>query len=152
MKDASLKGDQVMKLFSTIAFLAIASSAIAGRALSLDTAVKTTVPFNFTAGDQQFPAGTYTISRESFGLLRIQNREKGIEVYVAAMPASNEVNNDGELIFKRYGNQYFLKEVLASRLGFDSKIAAWKLEKKAQHEGVTPASDSEKVAVAPGSY
>jgi hypothetical protein len=151
IKDVPLEGDHVMKLIAAITFLAIAGAATAGRALSTNTAVRTTVPFNFSAGDKQLPSGTYTISRDSSGIIRIQNRDKHVDVYMTATPGNNEAANSAELIFRKYGEQYFLKEVLASQSGLDARIPTWKLEKKAQQEAGKSVNEIEAPGVQPSS-
>ena len=141
-----------MKLFSVLALLVAVGSAIPGRAITLNQAVRTTVPFDFAAGDERLPAGTYTISKDSFGLLRLQNADTGQQTYVTAMPAGNGPVKDGKLVFRKYNGQYFLKEVMSARSGFDSQIAAWKLEKRAQHEAHESISTNGKMPGESGSY
>ena len=59
-------------LFAITALLTLANIATAARALSSNKAVLATVPFNFTVGHDQLPSGTYTISRDPWGLVTMK--------------------------------------------------------------------------------
>lgn len=76
------------------------------------------VPFGFQVQNRTMPAGKYFVTRanplspayESKALL-IRNLSTGDEV-IAFAPISKYGNHgDGKLVFKEFGNQYFLTEV-----------------------------------------
>ncbi|HEY0547125.1 MAG TPA: hypothetical protein VGC91_17230 [Pyrinomonadaceae bacterium] len=72
------------------------------------------VPFEFSIGDKTMPAGDYLISRlnSDGSQLRISNREtyKSIGRASLAVQAS-EPKQESLLVFRRYGDQYFLAQV-----------------------------------------
>jgi hypothetical protein len=79
------------------------------------THLKITVPFEFTAGTVQLPAGEYevkTVGPSGGPLLSIRslNSDKGLYIGSNSCQSLNPVA-DAKLGFHRYGQQYFLAEV-----------------------------------------
>ena len=79
------------------------------------TQLKVTVPFEFIAGNVQLPAGEYQVtSAGSWGgptlLVRNVNSNAGSFV-VSFSCSSRKPAADAKLVFRRYGQQYFLAEV-----------------------------------------
>jgi hypothetical protein len=70
------------------------------------------IPFGFHIGDQEFPAGEYTVSRitNDNKVVHVSDGE-GHTLVSIAIPASRSPANLGKLIFNRYGDEYFLSEV-----------------------------------------
>ena len=71
------------------------------------------VPFAFTAGNQEMPAGEYEITQRDAGLVEINtldNRHVVVvmtgNVELPAVPANTK------LLFNRYGDRYFLARVV----------------------------------------
>ena len=134
-----------MKRIPAIALLTIAFLSTTTAVLGQDRIVKANIPFNFTVGSQRLPAGEYTVSSPESGVVQIQSADKHL---VAITPAFNSgLASDGgsKLVFKRYGDQYFLRRILApSGENMNLDLPSWKLEKSArmraagtQHEGQT---------------
>jgi hypothetical protein len=102
-----------MKRIIAIALFAASSLAAAGNLSAQDHMVKANIPFDFTVNNNVLPAGTYTISSLSPYAVQIRN----VNRHVAEMSL---VQNDDKrsttpvLVFQRYGNQYFLHEILAA--------------------------------------
>ena len=71
------------------------------------------VPFNFTVMDKHFAAGTYTITSEANqGPLLIRCRQSGAAMFVIPLPAeSAKIRDEAKLVFDRYGDQYFLRNI-----------------------------------------
>jgi hypothetical protein len=79
------------------------------------THLNITVPFEFTAGNVQLPAGEYevkTVGPWGGPLLSIRslNSDKGLFIGSNSCQSLNPVG-DAKLVFHRYGQQYFLAEV-----------------------------------------
>lgn len=79
------------------------------------THLKITVPFEFSAGNVQLPAGEYevkTVGPPGGPLLSIRslNSDKGLYIGSNSCQSLNPVA-DAKLVFHRYGHQYFLAEV-----------------------------------------
>src|ERR1700755_2877481 len=97
--------------------LAIASLTIATLAPSAGAfaqQLKANIPFDFTVGNTTMPAGEYTISSplRNFVDLRSANRTLMATVGGNQSYIEKKSSSAGELIFARYGDQYFLDSVL----------------------------------------
>ncbi len=121
-----------MKRITAIALLAIANFAMAGTSFAQSNGVRANVPFDFTVGKQLLPAGAYTIQAESSGLIVIKNHDKPITVLTMADPDGNKSPNGGKLMFHKYGDQYFLSEVLCDWADMNVSFRPSKAEKRVQ--------------------
>jgi hypothetical protein len=125
-----------MKRITAIAFCALASLVAAGSAVAQGHAVKATVPFDFAVGNSHLPAGTYTIStaddRSSTGLM-IRSDSGKVTVLTTAY-ADGKQSNTGKLVFDKYGDQYFMREILCSNADLNLELPISKAEKKAQQQ------------------
>jgi hypothetical protein len=79
------------------------------------TNIKVTVPFEFTAGNIQLPAGEYEVkSMGPWGgsALSVHNVNSNAgSVVLSGSCRSQKPTADGKLVFYRYGHEYFLAEV-----------------------------------------
>ena len=100
-----------MKRITSIALLALAGVIGTGKALAQQDHVRATVPFDFTVGNKTLPAGTYWIARTSGTAISIQNRDAGAAVLSMTSQAPSELIKN-VLVFGRYGDHYFLREIL----------------------------------------
>src|SRR5450432_3011957 len=117
-----------MKRNTAIALFAIASFAVAGKSFAQDHAVQATVPFDFTVGAKLLPSGTYTISADSTNVIVIRNRYKPIATLSLVRPDdSKQTGNGGKLVFHKYGDQYFLSEILCDAAEMNMKVPPSKL-------------------------
>ena len=104
-----------MKRNFAIALLALSTLAGAGKALAQSNAVQATVPFEFTAGNVQLPAGEYEV--EAMGpwggsTLSVHNVNSNAgSVVLSNSCQSKKPAADAKLVFYRYGHQYFLAQV-----------------------------------------
>lgn len=121
-----------MKRITAIALLTFASCVTAARALDVDPSVQANVPFDFIVGDRVLPAGTYKITEQSAGVIMIQNRDKHVTVLTLA--EGDDATKGNKLIFDRYGDRYFLSEVLCPHSNLTVQIPASKMEKAAQKQ------------------
>jgi hypothetical protein len=76
---------------------------------------KANVPFAFTVGSAQLPAGAYEIKTVGAGnsSIVIQNRESN-EAAMSTAGHEQPRNTSAKLVFHRVGNSYFLAEVWRS--------------------------------------
>jgi hypothetical protein len=119
-----------MKRNFAIALLALSTLAAGGKAVAQQPAVRATVPFEFTVGGRLLPADTYTITSSS-GVLVIRS----IDGRFTSMTTSSHDNRSvtgGKLVFNKYGDQYFLHEVLCPAVNMHASIPTSKLEKRVQ--------------------
>ena len=121
-----------MKRIITIAILAFTGILSVGSALAQGDAVRVKVPFAFTAGDKLLPAGTYVITPLSADVIHIQARDQSISVVTTEMQDDRQSENGDELIFSRYGDRYFLREILCNSAAMNVSLPATKSEKRAR--------------------
>ena len=113
---------------------------------------KANVPFAFSLGAAQLPAGTYEVKviSQSPYVIMIQNRET-MATAVSNARSDGPGNTKSKLVFDRIGNQYFLTEVW-NGLGADGMIVPTsKHEKELKKElelAKRPTGSNEKVMVA----
>jgi hypothetical protein len=86
----------------------------AARADTLQT--RTFVPFDFTAGATTLRAGTYVVKRVDGTAAIIEVRSARGAVFLASHEetANNRTPGEPRMVFHRYGNRYFLREVWVS--------------------------------------
>jgi hypothetical protein len=125
-----------MKHITAIALFIAATFITAGKAIAQDYAVQATIPFNFTVNGSQLPAGNYTLGSDITNplILKISDRTQHVHVMVLAMPSADEKRKANQLVFHKYGNQYFLSEIRSQESAINLQLATSKQEKKARTE------------------
>jgi hypothetical protein len=123
-----------MKRIAAIALFVAATLLTASRAVAQDHRVIATVPFNFTVSDSWLPAGTYTIGFNSTApnILSILDRAKSINISALGMTYPRDSEEIAKLVFRKYGNQYFLSEIRFGSALRNIQFPATKLEMKAR--------------------
>ena len=120
-----------MKRITAFAFLTAALISM-GSACAHAQTPRFTVPFDFTVGNQVFPAGTYQVSYyPAKTAILIQSQDERFHAFTATHSADPSTR-DGEVVFTKYGNQYFLHEVLCSALSMNVEIPKSTREKQAR--------------------
>jgi hypothetical protein len=112
------QGDHVMKLFAVTALLAVASLSNAARALSPSSALRAEIPFNFTVGYEQLPSGSYIIRCNSTGDITVESIDRRRRVVVTSITKPESTRGD-KLVFRKYGDRYFLGNVSSSVFSVD---------------------------------
>jgi hypothetical protein len=123
-----------MKRITALAFLtaALISMTSMGGARAYAQASAFTVPFDFTVDNQVFPAGNYQVSYyPTKNAILIRSQDERFHAFTATHLADPSAR-DGEVVFTRYGNQYFLHEVLCSALSMNVALPASREEKRAR--------------------
>jgi hypothetical protein len=116
-----------------IAVCILASFAVAGTVSAQDHAARATVPFNFNVGDTWVPAGTYTMTSDNRSPDVIFIRSKDNKIALMRLAQSDSRRLDvGSLVFTRYGDQYFLREILCSSCRMNVAFPGSKHEKLAR--------------------
>src|SRR5215475_10488529 len=75
------------------------------------------IPFDFSVGDKTFPAGVYSVTRinQEKIMLRLSGEDGGESINIVTSPVeAEEYPKTGKLIFRRYGETYFLSQVWES--------------------------------------
>jgi len=98
----------VITLTSIFALMGVA--ALAG---TMEFGLQADIPFNFLAGETALPAGVYSVSRPSGGVLQLRSTQaRNDNAFVLANSTeAARTPHAAQLIFRRYGNQYFLFHV-----------------------------------------
>jgi len=74
------------------------------------------IPFSFSVGDKNFPAGEYNVTRlnpsSDKAVIEIKSADGRLGKIVLTMPIqANETRENAKLVFNHYGDQYFLAQV-----------------------------------------
>lgn len=121
-----------MKPLKALVVAAIVSFITAGGAVAQDLRAQATVPFNFIVGDKTMPAGTYVIHAPIAGVIQLQNPERTQSVMTVSSHGILSDNKTGELVFARYGDRYFLREIRCAAADMEETIPVSKGEKRAR--------------------
>jgi hypothetical protein len=137
------KGLTMLGLMVTLAFVTAVTSANA-QSTRRQTA---DIPFDFVVGDKNLPAGKYDVhSMTAAGeALRIRGIANEKSVVRLSNPITRiEPAQKGQLVFHRYGNQYFLSEVWTAGMSNGRQLLKSAAEKALQREvaGIPSKSDS----------
>jgi hypothetical protein len=112
------------------------------------TTVKVTVPFNFTVGKAEMPAGTYTISRLSSSVIEIKgSTTKKSVVSIVRSEGASSSDSTAKLVFNQYGDSYFLSQVSRGYGADVMQLTTSKLEQE-QRMASTSGASGQKVVVA----
>lgn len=92
------------------------------------------IPFQFHAGAANLPAGTYRIrmlDNSDLTLMEISNMDGTRSALIQVQDTdANSTPTKSELIFNKYGDQYFLAEMFDEGDASGSKVVESNLEKK----------------------
>jgi hypothetical protein len=122
-----------MKRITAVGFFTLASILGVGSAFAQvqSRQVQATVPFDFAVGNEQLPAGTYTIAQAMNGTIQIQNRKT--HVVVMTLAYENGSPSAGCVLdFDKYAGQNFLHAVLCQSAAICINLPASKLENSAR--------------------
>jgi hypothetical protein len=115
-----------MTLVSTATFITL------GGATARATTLEAKIPFAFVVQKQVLPAGTYRISSVGSNFVQVGTKDKPALETIATHFDNDGPGNDARLVFTKYGDQYFLREVLCDSPVINFALPASKLEKQAQ--------------------
>jgi hypothetical protein len=104
------------------------------------------VPFAFHNGTQRLPAGVYHVQIESQHLILLRGPHGS--GYATGNPQISRTASSGKLVFLRYGDQYFLREVWAGGSNTGLQCIKSKQEKEAQIAAAKTAPSGREVALA----
>lgn len=126
-----------MKSSFRITALATLVAAIASLTPAMHAQMKLTarvdVPFQFDYGTKHFGPGAYTINMENPNLLTVRSRNGGAMAIVQTDSEPN-LRSGSKVIFHKYGDRYFLAEVLIADRGDRITVNESNAEKYADRE------------------
>jgi hypothetical protein len=139
-KNQLARGEVMRRIFTTIAataFLALAITAPA-RAQLPDTAMRAYIPFDFIVNGKTLPAGNYEVRRltdEPEGLLiRSVNNKHEHAVFETEPLQENRMPRRDQIVFNRYGDTYFLSEVLTGGMETGRELPPTRAERQLKRE------------------
>jgi hypothetical protein len=113
--------------------------AVSVQAQSLQYRITADIPFEFSLGDKTLPAGKY-----SFGRIRQNSDDTVLSVddmrgHWKAIRASSSVQtlsstNKAQIVFQRYGNEYFLSQVWAAGASTGRQFMKSRRERELQRD------------------
>ena len=106
----------MFRISSTLTCAALALSvgaALSGPAAGKAQSVTVNIPFDFSANDQNVPAGTYRISLQTPRYLSFVDTQSTKKQYLMLVQPTGEQNSKdgGRLIFRQYGDSNYLYQV-----------------------------------------
>jgi len=121
-----MKRTTALALYSAITFISL------GSAFAQAQTVEAKIPFAFVVKNHVLPSGTYRISARGTNVVEIGTRDNPAMEMTITYASWNRLENEGRLVFSKYGDQYFLREILCDSARISSTIPSSKLEKLAQ--------------------
>jgi hypothetical protein len=124
MRNLLLKGLGAASVIGVLATFTVSAEA---------TDLRAKVPFSFNVAQKTLPPGTYTVQSMG-GASTLLLRGSGTGA-ISLTNAMQNANNDGaKLVFHRYGERYFLREVWSGSTG--RQLPEPKIEKELAHNGI----------------
>ena len=129
-----MKRISALFLLTVAAFLAVTAADA--------QAVKANIPFAFTVANSPLPSGEYIISSPASGVVRLTNLKTDDTAVITVAKGFHDANGKTALMFDKYGNQYFLHQILcptSANLNVDVPLS--RLERRARSgEGILVAA------------
>jgi hypothetical protein len=77
-----------------------------------ETLATANIPFSFQVGETLLPAGNYTFSRQLSRVIKLQDSHGDRTIFtVVRLDTKARPTRDGSIVFARYGNHYFLRQL-----------------------------------------
>jgi hypothetical protein len=136
--------------FSLIACaLAIGSLASTQSSLAQNSAslAKVNIPFAFQAGSRAMPAGMYRIDRESRNLIVLHGPGQAVAYVVTSDAIKVQAPDHGNLLFARYGDTYFLRQIWTAGNSIGLEFPKSRLEKESLQANSKQTPSSTEVAI-----
>jgi hypothetical protein len=107
------------------------------------------VPFTFTVSGKTLPAGEYVFARStqaSNEVIRVSSKDRGAYIQTKSVQAL-DIKEESQVIFKRYGDQYFLFQIWTSGRSSGRELFKSAREQKSERELAQRAVKPETVAI-----
>jgi hypothetical protein len=108
---------------------------------SAQNIAKANIPFNFRVGSTPMPAGLYKIEPAEAGLVWINRVDGSSHAVVLAQTNSGTTAAPATLVFHKYGDQYFLREMRKANGQTQMTFSQSKLEKRLRTQEASLPSD-----------
>lgn len=105
---------QAYMILAAIVLAAVAGLSSAWAQASANPDMVANIPFEFSFGDKTFPAGEYTVRcinpNSSTKVLQIRSKAGSARALVMTDIVSSKIKDNAQLIFHRYGTEYFFAQ------------------------------------------
>ena len=106
----------VVAKMGLLAVMTVIAASVSANAQSLNYKLTANIPFDFSVAGEKLPAGKYSIGRaqQSNGdtVVQIRSTDGHANVVRFTIPVfANDPVKQSSLVFRRYGNEYFLAEI-----------------------------------------
>ncbi|MBV8632771.1 MAG: hypothetical protein JOZ83_17740 [Silvibacterium sp.] len=119
-----------MKRFGIISLLVLAGFCTAGIAQAQTREVRAKVPFDFVVAGKTLPAGDYRLYAQPAGTILIRNTDQGDAIYSMTRPGEIVPGQSSVLVFYKYGDSYFLREIHCTNISVNANFPESKQEKQ----------------------
>jgi len=140
----------------TLAVLAVLVATTANAQTSAPRTMRARIPFAFHAGSKVLPAGEYRIAvlnpdsdRKALQIRTLDGRASAI---VQTFGATVKTIRDSKLVFHRYGDSYFLSEVLVGGMETGRRLAPSRAEKQLRRESEMASNNAQPETVSIALY
>ena len=105
---------QAYMILAAIVLATVAGLSSAKAQLSANPELVANIPFEFSVGDKTLPAGEYTVrcinSNSPTKVLQIRSKTGSASALVMTDSVIGKIKDNAQLIFHRYGNEYFFTQ------------------------------------------
>jgi hypothetical protein len=123
-----------MKRIAVIALIILAGFCTAGSLQAQSHEVRANIPFDFSVGGKHLAAGNYSFVSESNDTIVIRNYKDQSEVLSKNFDTERTAANVSELVFNKYGDQYFLREIQCPSIALTVEIPRSRAEKQVRSQ------------------
>jgi len=126
-----------MKRFRVISLLILTGLCTTGIAKAQGDAIRANVPFDFVVGSKQLPSGSYefvTSSARSSHTIFVRNADQRIVMLSMTGETGKVPGNVTRLVFYKYGDHYFLREIHCPTMALNVALPQSKEEKQTQRQ------------------
>jgi hypothetical protein len=129
-----------MKRFPVIALVILAGACAAASLQAQSHDVRADIPFSFAVGSKQLPAGHYEFVTGPSDTIVTRNTDNEAVILSRTEQAFHAVGSLNVLVFDKYGDDYFLREIRCPSIAMNVEIPQSKLEKqiRVQVAGLAP--------------
>src|SRR5262245_33430946 len=99
--------------------------------------VSANIPFDFIVGGKEFKAGRYSVSRAVATTLILRNADNDVVANFMTNDVTDKSESKARLVFRHYGNQYFLAQIYDGQSGLGAELQKSKSEREAAKKGDT---------------
>ena len=147
MKNTQLTSILSSSLIACAVAIGSLASTQSASAQSTATLAKVNIPFAFQAGTKAMPAGIYQIDLESRNLIVLHGPSQTVAYLVTNDTIKRDAPDHGNLLFARYGDTYFLRQIWTTGNPVGLECPKSHLEKEALQAQNKQAPTSTEVAI-----